>query len=233
MNHYPLIVIPIKAFDLAKTRLGERLSPDHRSRLAQRLCERTLSFLARHFPEHDRLVVTASASIGDLAMAHGAQVLEEPGVDGLSQAASRAAAWARRHGYESQLLIPADIVQLDEQEIRRLLASFSGGPGVVICQANDGGTNALLTAPPDAMVFHFGLDSAAAHYAEARRRALPCRVLKLKNLSFDLDTPTDLSTLEALIQGNGSETLQELKTLWTPCMTPSEMAPRAAWRTTP
>lgn len=233
MSRHPLIVIPIKAFDLAKMRLGGRLSPDHRTRLARRLCERTLRFLARRFPEHDRLVVTASPSIGDLAAAHGAKVLEEPGVDGLSQAASRAAAWACQHGYTAQLLIPADIVQLDEREIRQLLATRGTGPGVAICPANDGGTNALLTAPPDALTFRFGLDSAAAHCTEAQRRDLPCRVLEMEHLSFDLDTPTDLNTLEALIKGNGGETPQELKTLWTPCMTPPGMTPRAAWGTTP
>ncbi len=233
MTRNPLIVIPLKAFDQAKSRLGQRLSPDRRTRLAYRLCVRTLSFLARHFPEHDRLVVTASASIASLAETHGARVLVEPGVDGLSRAASRAAAWACRHGYAAQLLIPADIVQLDEAEIAQLLATWEDGAEVALCPASDGGTNALLTAPPDALAFHFGPDSAAAHRHEALRRGLSCRVLALNHLSFDLDTPTDLNTLDALIKRDDGETPQELKTLWKLRMTPAEMTPWAAWLTTP
>lgn len=233
MSSRSLIVIPVKAFDLAKTRLGKRLSPDRRTLLARRLCERTLRFLAQNFPDHDRLVVTASASIARLASRYGAQVLEEPGVDGLSQAATRAAIWARQHGYTTQLLIPADIVQLDAQEIRQLMMTLSGGPRVVIGPASDGGTNALLTSPPDAVSFHFGPDSAEAHRREADKRGLPCDVLEMEHLSFDLDTPSDFNTLEALIRGDSGESPQELKTLWTLCTMPAEMKPRAAWPTTP
>lgn len=233
MTGTPLIVIPVKDFGLAKSRLGQRLSPDRRSALARRLCERTLRFLARHLPEHDRLVVTASPMIARLARRHGASVLVEPAADGLSVAAQRAAEWSRARGYTAQLLLPADIVQLDEGEIRRLLAQQGEGPGVTICPADDGGTNALLTSPPDALTFRFGPDSSMAHQEEALKQGLPCHVLALKQLSFDLDTPTDLNTLDALIRGNGGETPQELKTLWKLCMTPTEMTPWAAWLTTP
>lgn len=224
MTQKPLFVIPVKAFSQAKSRLGHRLSPDHRVALAQRLCERTLCFLARHFPDHDRLVVTASSMIGKLAVDHGAMVLEEPAADGLSLAARRAAAWACRRGYPAQLLIPADIVQLDEREIHRLLeARRDEVPCAVICPASDGGTNALLTSPPDALPFHFGPRSADAHRQAALGQGLPCQILTLTNLRFDLDTPADLNTLDVLIQRHGGETPQELKTLWNLCTTPSDM----------
>lgn len=234
MTRTPLIVIPVKEFSQAKSRLGSRLSTDHRVALAQRLCERTLRFFARAFPDHDRLVVTASPAIGKLASKHGAMVLEEAAADGLSLAAQRAAAWACRHDYPAQLLIPADIVQLDEGEIRRLLeARRNEAPCTVICPASDGGTNALLTAPPDALPFHFGPLSAEAHREAALYQGLSCQVLELTNLRFDLDTPADLNTLDALIQQHSGETPQELKTLWNLCTTPSDMTPQIARLATP
>ncbi len=232
MTEKPLIVIPVKAFSLAKSRLGQRLSPDRRSALARRLCERTLRFLAQSFPDHDRLVVTASPMIARLARRYGAKVLEEPAAEGLSVAAQRAAEWASQQGYAAQLLIPADIVQLDEAEIRRLLGAREAGDCAVICPASDGGTNALLTSPPDALPFHFGPRSARAHREASLARGLPCRVLELAHLRFDLDTPKDLNTLKALIQHHDGETPQELKTLWKLCMTPPAMTPWAAWLTT-
>lgn len=233
MTRKPLIVIPVKDFRQAKSRLGNTLSPDHRSALARSLCERTLCFLARRFPDHDRLVVTASPAIGKLAEKYGAMVLEEPVADGLCQAAQRAADWACCAGYAAQLLIPADIVQLDEAEIRRLLKTGDEGPGIVICPASDGGTNALLSSPPNALPFCFGPNSAAAHREAARRLGLLCQVLELFHLRFDLDTPADLNTLDALIQQHGAETPQELKKLWNLCTTPPSMTPWTAWLTMP
>ncbi|MGM0981927.1 MAG: 2-phospho-L-lactate guanylyltransferase [Pseudomonadota bacterium] len=232
MTEKPLIVIPVKSFSLAKSRLDQRLSPDHRSALARRLCERTLRFFASRFPDHDRLVVTASPVITRLARHHGAMVLEESAAEGLSLAAQRAAEWASQRGYPAQLLIPADIVQLDEAEIHELLEAQSEEAGVVICPATDGGTNALLTSPPDAMPFRFGPRSAEAHRETALRRGLSCQMLELPQLRFDLDTPADLNTLDTLIQHHGGETPQELKTLWKLCTTPCEMTPWAAWLTT-
>ncbi|WP_346796012.1 2-phospho-L-lactate guanylyltransferase [Halomonas sp. Bachu 37] len=233
MTPKPLIVIPVKDFRQAKSRLGNTLSPDHRSALARRLCERTLGFFANHFPDHDRLVVTASPKIARLAKKLGAMVLEEPQADGLSPAAQRAADWARQAGYSAQLLVPADIVELDEAEICRLLKTGGEGPAVVICPASDGGTNALLTSPPDALPFRFGPQSAVAHRQAAQRLGLSCQVLELSRLRFDLDTPADLSTLDALIQQRGAETPQELKKLWNLCTTPHGMTPWTAWLTTP
>ena len=233
MTQKPLIVIPVKEFSQAKSRLGKTLSPYHRSTLARRLCERTLRFLEHCFYDYDRLVVTDSSAIGKLAMDYGAMVLEEPIADGLSQAARRAAAWACRKGYPAQLLIPADIVQLEEAEIRQLLETHQDEPFVVICPANDGGTNALLTSPPDVIPFRLGPRSAEAHRETALRLSLACQVLDLSNLRFDLDTPSDINTLGSFIQQHGAETPQELKKLWNLCTIPHSMTPWTAWLTTP
>lgn len=232
-----LIVIPVKDFGEAKSRLGQVLAPDRRSALARRLCERTLAFFRERLPEHDLLVVTASPGIADLAHRYDAAVLQEARPRGLSAAASLAAEWSRRQGYAAQLLIPADIAQLDEAELRRLLASPRPGPSVVICPASDGGTNALLTTPPDVLPFCFGDRSSEAHREAAHRQGLPCRVLDLEHLRFDLDTPDDLDTLDTLVRQHSGDAPQELVKLWNLCstrhLTPPSMTPWAAWLTTP
>lgn len=233
MSMKPLIVIPVKGFDEAKSRLGKTLSPNRRATLARRLCERTLRFFCRHLPEHDLLVVTSSSSIVALAKRHGAHVLEESAAEGLSMAAQRAATWSHLHGYQAQLLIPTDIAHLDEAEVRQLLAAYDGSPGVAICPANDGGTNALLTTPPDAIPFRFGERSSEAHREAALRLGLPCQMIELTHLRFDLDTPEDLDTLNSLVQQQGGETPQELMRLWKLCSNQHAMTPWSAWLTTP
>lgn len=206
-----LVVIPVKDFGQAKTRLGPVLPPERRAALARRLCERTLAFFQDRLPEQDRLVVTASREIAGLARQYGAAVLLEPQAGGLSVAAQRAAEWSRRHGYEAQLLIPADIARLDESELRRLLDHRSRGPCVLICPASDAGTNALLTTPPDAIPFCFGERSSALHHAAALRRGLHCELLQMEHLRFDVDTPDDL---DSLIQDNSGQGPQERVMPW-------------------
>nr|WP_252738129.1 2-phospho-L-lactate guanylyltransferase [Marinobacter salexigens] len=227
-----MIVIPVKGFNKAKTRLGGRFPPLRRATLARRLCERTLRFFHRYLPEYDLLVVTSSSVIADLAKRHGAQVLQEAVAEGLSAAAERAAKWSQMHGYEAQLLIPADIAHLDETEVRSLLAIYSGSPGVVLCPADDGGTNALLTSPPDAIPFRFGKRSASAHKEAASQQGIPCQTIELTHLRFDLDTPEDLDTLDSIVQQHGGDTPRELKRLWKLCSALHVTTPRSAWMTT-
>ncbi|RTR01494.1 2-phospho-L-lactate guanylyltransferase [Halomonas nitroreducens] len=232
-----LIVIPVKDFGEAKSRLGQVLAPDRRSALARRLCERTLAFFRERLPEHDLLVVTASPVIDDLARRYDAAVLREPRPRGLSTAATLAAEWSRRRGYAAQLLVPADIAHLDEAELRELLGAPRPGPSVLICPASDGGTNALLTSPPDVLPFCFGERSSEAHRQAAHQRGVPYRILDLDHLRFDLDTPEDLDTLDTLVRQHSGDAPQELVKLWNLCSTrhlsPSSMTPWAAWLTTP
>ena len=58
------------------------------------------------------------------------------------------------------------------------------------------GTNVLLVAPPDAIDFHFGVDSRAVHAAAAH--AAGAAYLEIAGpLDLDLDTPEDLLAAEA------------------------------------
>lgn len=211
MSLKTLIVIPVKDFDAAKSRLRPVLGDTRRSQLAQRLCERTLSFFQRHFPDYPLLVITASAAISELAHRHGASVLREVRPAGLSGAAALAAHWSKRHGFGSQLLVPADIARLDADEFRCLLAQPRPVPSVLICPASDAGTNALLTTPPDVVPFSFGERSSEAHQASARARSVPCQLLHFEHMRFDLDTPDDLHNL--MHQHSGSLP-RELVSLW-------------------
>lgn len=211
MSLKTLIVIPVKDFASAKSRLRPVLGDRHRSQLARRLCERTLSFFQQHFPEYPLLVVTASAAIGELARGHGASVLRELRPAGLSGAAALAAHWSKKHGFDSQLLVPADIARLDADEFRTLLRQPRSAPSVLICPASDAGTNALLTTPPDVVPFCFGPNSSEAHQAAALKRSLPCELLQFDHMRFDLDTPEDL---HSLMHQHSGDLPRELVTLW-------------------
>mgnify|MGYP000433104431 CR=1 FL=1 len=186
------VVIPMKDPADAKQRLSDALSDDQRSQLALELFEDTLHFFSSYFPHLHVLVVTASPRIRDITDRFGHSVLLEPNAAGLNTAIQRATDWSLRYQYQQQLVIPADIAELDADEIQQLLASLTDYPAVVLAEAKDQGTNALLCSPPDAIPFRFGQRSAQRHQQEAQKRAIHCRRLSLTQLSQDIDQPQDL-----------------------------------------
>lgn len=188
------IAILMKDPEQAKTRLGEALDADARERLALAMFENTLAYFSRAHGGRRLGVVTPSPRIAAIARSHGAEALEE-GEGGINRAAACAARWALASGASSLLIIHADIPTLSDRELGAVLEA--GGPNVaVIAESVDGGTNALLVSPPDAMPFRFGSNSAGAHEEAARSAGLRAVRLKLPFLSRDLDTPDDLRAFQ-------------------------------------
>ncbi|OMH39396.1 2-phospho-L-lactate guanylyltransferase [Motiliproteus sp. MSK22-1] len=186
------IAIPMKDPGQSKQRLASVLNPDQRQTLALTLFRQTLRFLNQHFSDYQVLVVTASSRIAAIAEGYGAALLIEQEGTGLNGAASLAAQWSLDHGFDSQLLIPADIPELSKAEVGQLLERSPKSPSVLVCPASDGGTNALLTTPPNVVPFQFGRDSSIAHLKAAKEQLVFCELLQLEKLTFDLDTPDDL-----------------------------------------
>ncbi len=199
------IVIPMKDSSQSKSRLSPVLDNSERQCLALNLFQQTLAFLCEYYPQHNTLVVTPAQSIAAIARNYGCQVLLEPSARGLNKALTSAAAHCTAQGYSSQLVLPADIVALDVSEFERLLNCPRETPSVVICPALDGGTNALLSTPPEAIPFSYGTNSSWSHYHSAGRLNVDRQFINLAKLALDLDNPSDLQRL-------GSSLVTQLKT---------------------
>ncbi|MBR7888900.1 2-phospho-L-lactate guanylyltransferase [Marinomonas sp. A79] len=185
------VVIPMKAPKRAKQRLIGSLPNTSREQLAMTLFENTLRFFQRHFPTLDVLVVSESLEVLQVAQGFSANTLFDDGQAGLNGALTFACDWVKQSGYDSQLVIPSDIAVLDKREILTLIDAMAHAQ-VAIAVAKDGGTNALLTSPPDAIDFEYGCDSAVAHQTNARNNRLVCRALHLPYLALDIDQGEDL-----------------------------------------
>lgn len=186
------IAILMKDAADAKTRLRPAMGDDAREKIALLLFENTLAFFARAHARAKLGVVTPSERIAGIAGAAGFEWVQEHGGAGINGAADIAAGWA--HGASSLLIVHADIPTLVDAEISALLEQ-SMLNAVVIAESIDGGTNALLVTPPDAIAFRFGRGSAAAHEAEARNTGVSSVRMMLRFLSRDLDTPDDFADL--------------------------------------
>ncbi len=187
----------MKAPDISKTRLEPYFSSAQRQRLALKMFESTLMFFSQHFPNYHVLVVTSSALISQIAEKHDATVLVER-LPGLNLAATSGAVWSINNGFDSQLLIPADIARLDVEEMKTLLSAKRALPSVLLVPAEDRGTNALLTTPPNAIEFCYGINSSMAHEQAAVMQAIDFQSLALPHLSLDVDTPSDVAQLVAV-----------------------------------
>ncbi|MGB1236663.1 MAG: 2-phospho-L-lactate guanylyltransferase [Pseudomonadales bacterium] len=188
------VVIPMKNPQHSKQRLSSVLDSSERQSIAMILFSQTLAFLREHFSHLDVLVVTPSQRIADFSQSFGAKsLLHREG--GLNGSLSAAAAWCRHEGYSGQLTLPADIVELDAEELQLLIDSTGDAPCVTLCPADDGGTNALLTSPADVISFSYGYNSSKRHADAARAQGITPQVLTLPLLAFDLDTPCDYQQL--------------------------------------
>ena len=184
------IVIPMKSPLRAKQRLRECLTNETREQLALHLYEKTLAFFQQHF-NYPCLVVSDSQQVLEMAQSYGTQTLFDNGKKGLNGALQQACQWVSAQGYEHQLIVPGDIAQLEKAEVKQLLQAAEQAQ-VVIGVAKDGGTNALLTSPPNVIEFAYGRQSALAHQAQTIALGVTCECLHLTNLALDIDQGVDL-----------------------------------------
>lgn len=209
-----LAILPVKRFELAKTRLGGALRPDARRTLARAMVADVLDALLGSPVLDGVVVVTNEAPVAALAAGAGARVLRDPHESGQSAAALVGIAQAHDEGYERVLLVPGDCPALDGAAIEALLAAASPPPSVTAVADRHGeGTNALLLAPPAAIEPGFGPGSLERHRARAAAVGAAWRTVELPGLLLDIDTAEDLAALRAVLASAGPRTRAVLEAL--------------------
>jgi len=190
------VVVPVQAFDHAKSRLGAVLDPEERRDLVEHLLRGTVSAALAAPGVVEVLVVSPDPDVLALAEAAGARpVLQQS--RGLNPALHEARAVATG---DRLLVLPADLPGVTASDVASVIAAgdAAGSPSVVLAPDRHGrGTNALLLDPPDAIDPAFGGDSRAGHAWLAASADIPfVEVSGL--LDLDVDTPEDLLLAEAV-----------------------------------
>jgi 2-phospho-L-lactate guanylyltransferase len=191
------IVVLIKDFSTAKSRLAPVLEPQSRRLLAEMTAARALDAA---LAVAQTLAVCGSIEAADLARLRGAALVVERSPSGQNPAGMRGLAEVSERGAESVLLLSSDLPLIDEPAIRRLLTHADIPGGLVIAASADGrqGTNALYLRPPGDFSLHFGEASLPKFAAEARLRGRRFIVHEDPSLALDLDEPSDLSAWHRL-----------------------------------
>jgi 2-phospho-L-lactate/phosphoenolpyruvate guanylyltransferase len=190
------VVVPVRSFEGAKSRLGAVLDAEERRELVERLLRRTVAEALATPGVTEVVVVSPDVEVLALAATLDARpvVQRSRGLNPAIHEARDASAGALR-----LLVLPADIPAVSAAAIGAVLAAgeAAGSPSVAVAPDRHGrGTNALLLDPPNVIDPAFGGDSRAAHAwlassAEAAFAEVP------GILGLDVDTPDDLLLADA------------------------------------
>jgi len=190
------VIVPVQAFDHAKSRLGAVLDPEERRDLVEHLLRGTVSTALATPGVVEVVVVSPDPEVLALAEAAGARTVLQQS-RGLNPALHEARAASSG---DRLLVLPADLPGLTASDVASVIAAgdAAGSPSVVLAPDRHGrGTNALLLDPPDVIDPAFGGDSRAGHAWLAASADIP--FVEVRGiLDLDVDTPEDLLMAEAL-----------------------------------
>ncbi len=184
----PWVIIPVKAFGVAKQRLSSVLDAEQRSRLGKAIAARTMDTFAA--AGGHVAVVTADRDVASWAQNLGYQVINEHAAmygSGLNGAVAVGRATATI-AFSRWVAVHADLPLINATNAENVVDAVDTTHHGVIVPSRDGGTN-VLSGP--VVSFRYGPGSFALHH-----RQMPLAdVLVSPNLCIDLDSPTDLAAV--------------------------------------
>jgi len=189
-------VIPIRAFALGKARLAAALDAGERAVLGRRWAEQVVH-AAGPMPV---VVVSSDPEVRVWAAELALDTVDDPGT--LDGAAAAGRERLRMHGCTRVVVAHADLPRA--HNLPRLARDGSRPIVTVVpCHRDDGSPVLSVPAASD-FRFSYGPGSFRRHAAEARRLGLGLRVVRDRDLAFDVDLPDDLLALNATLQPSGT-----------------------------
>jgi 2-phospho-L-lactate guanylyltransferase len=177
------VLVPVKAFGAAKSRLAPAVDPSTRARLARSMAERVLA-AAAPLPV---AVVCDDPEVATWAAGRGAQVLRAPGV-GLNRAVASGRAALAARGFDRVAVVHSDL-----PAARNLAALLTFDGLTLVPDRHRVGTNVLCLPSTLPFSFSYGPGSFERHLTAARASGLPVRVLEPLELTWDVDVPDDVA----------------------------------------
>lgn len=193
------VIIPVKPFVRAKSRLSEVLSPEERSQLAEGMLRHVLSVVRQVPHVAGTLVITRDSKAHSVARDLGAYTVMESGTPELNSALMRATQVVGSWKGSAVLILPADLPFIEPQDISALIHMGQTVNTVVIAtDENRDGTNAMLVRPPGMIRYSYGPNSFQRHIDDAREQGATIKVYESPRLALDIDLPEDLAKYRSM-----------------------------------
>lgn len=185
-------IVPVKRCSLAKQRLSAVLNADERSVLTTTMFHDVMRAIKALRSDTHPLVVTADDDIAAIARGYGAEVMSDRWEEGITRAVLEATTAMSDRGFDTAMIIPADVPLVLPSELRNLVQTHANCGITIVPSDSDQGTNAIIASPPTAITFSYGPNSFVRHLNQVRQTGLRTQVIHLSGLNLDVDRPSDL-----------------------------------------
>jgi 2-phospho-L-lactate guanylyltransferase len=195
------ILIPVKAFSAAKSRLAPHFTPEQRAALAAALCRDFFTVVGQLHCADKVFVASKEREVLDWAKARGWETIPESEQISESASVDTASRLLAERGVTALLRLPADIPLAGPHDIAPLFEQLAPPPFALLVPSGDGtGTNALLRSPPGLFPSHFGMGSFDKHIAEAARAGAETRIVYNPRIAKDVDDIEDLRAIRGQLR---------------------------------
>ena len=211
MSMRGILLIPFKSLATAKQRLAEALDAGQRSELAEAMLRDVMSAAAGVKSRIDVALVTGDARAQAIARELGFLVIEDAGNESETAAIEMATAWCEAQGYDTTIVVPADIPLIAEDELHRVLDAAPKEGAVFVPAYDRRGSNCILRRPPSIIPLRFGNDSFLPHCETMKTTGKELIILEFPGIGLDIDNPHEL---ELLVNRQGQTRAQRLLRSW-------------------
>lgn len=206
-----ILLIPFKSLATAKQRLAAALNQEQRSMFAEAMLLDVLTASARVTDRMDVALVTGDERAQGLAQEFGFAVIEDVRNESETAAIEMATSWCEERGYDTTIVVPADIPLITSVELRRTLDAAPEEGAVFVPAYDRRGSNCILRRPASIIPLRFGNDSFMPHCEAIKKTGKELVILEMAGIGLDIDNPHEL---EMLVARDGETHAQSLLRSW-------------------
>jgi 2-phospho-L-lactate/phosphoenolpyruvate guanylyltransferase len=206
-----ILLIPFKSLATAKQRLAEALSAEQRAQLAEAMLRDVLTAAVGVRERIDVAIVTGDPQAQQIAAEHGFLVIEDTSNESETAAIEMATAWAEQNGYDTTIVVPADIPLIAADELHRVLDAAPTQGAVFVPAYDRRGSNCILRRPASIISLRFGNDSFLPHCEAMKKTGKELIIVEMPGIGLDIDNPHEL---EMLVRREGDTNAQRLLRSW-------------------
>lgn len=206
-----ILLIPFKSLATAKQRLAAALNQQQRSQLAAAMLRDVLAAATGITARIDVALVTGDTGARHMAEEFGFLVIDDKHNKSETAAIEMATAWCEQRGYDTTIVVPADIPLITSEELERVLDAAPDEGAVFVPAYDRRGSNCILRRPASIIPLRFGNDSFLPHCAAMKRTGKDLSILELPGIGLDIDNPQEMALL---VQRHGETNAQRLLQSW-------------------
>jgi 2-phospho-L-lactate guanylyltransferase len=204
------VIIPVKTFSLAKTRLN--LSSQQKEELCKIMLEEIVYTLSISPQIEKIIIVTKEEKAIEIGKKYKVIVIPDKEEKSVNHAVALADKYLLENQFDASIVFPQDIPFIKTQDIDFML-NYKTPPNfaIVVPSRRFDGTNALVRMPINLMITHYDEDSYKIHMNTAKEHTRNVALVFVKRIMWDVDNMEDLKFL--LEQNEKPEIAEKIRSI--------------------